>query len=278
MLLYLIKELVIFLIALAEQNTVFIKMISILLATASFILPIVLYGKSEGYVPFLHSINAPACHEIGKKRSKTVFLFIFAFSLLISVLNGVGFLTDFVFSLFGKSFENTLSLSPFDVAYTIIRSVIFAAFLEEMLFRGVVLHAFSKRPAVAKILFSGLLFASSHYNLYQFFYAFAAGTVIALFAVVTNSLLFSVLLHLGSNFMTFIFSILKIFLSSEKYTAVSLFVFSATATVSIVCTIIYIFKFYKINDPSVPLKKSEIPKEIFVYITASLLLSIINIL
>lgn len=82
---------------------------------------------------------------------------------------------------------------------SIITVCLLAPFLEEMLFRGIILRSFMHNYSMFyAILLSSLLFAIFHFNIYQFFGAYILGTFLGWLYVVTKSLwpcIFSHALH-----------------------------------------------------------------------------------
>jgi membrane protease YdiL (CAAX protease family) len=83
--------------------------------------------------------------------------------------------------------------------------VIAAPILEELLFRGVILHGLLKnyRPAKA-ILLSAFLFGLIHFNPWQFVFAFPAGILLGWIYWKTGSVLCTMILHAFNNFLGFL--------------------------------------------------------------------------
>ncbi len=259
------------------KSALAVKIFSLIFTPVRFLLPILLYRRASGYIPFAVPINSGK--EPKKSAvSKTALTYVFALSLTVVLTNTVGVLTDTVFSFFGQAVEKSIPVSPFDCVYTFLKSVLFAAVLEEALFRGALLHAFSGRKTATRILLSAILFTLMHGNLYQFFYAAAAGAVIAAFTVITGSLRLAIAVHLGANTVTFIFSILSSHLASDVYkkvSAVSLTAFVAIASFSVV---VYLCKCRKKTDSPTDSKAvCALPKEVWLYIAASTLVILINL-
>ena len=77
---------------------------------------------------------------------------------------------------------------------------VLAPFLEEMLFRGIILRSFLHQYSrTASILGSSLLFGVAHLNIYQFVTAFIAGIVLGWLYERTRSLWPCILLHAAGN-------------------------------------------------------------------------------
>lgn len=259
------------------KTDVAIKIFSLVFTPVRFLLPVLLYRRASGYTPFVTPINGTKTDEKTSVQ-KTALVYVLALSLTVAVLNTVGALTDTVFSFFGQTVEKSIPVSPFDIIYTFLKSVLFAALLEETLFRGAILHAFSGRKAATRILLSATFFALMHGSLYQLVYAAAAGAVIAAFTVITGSLKLAVAVHFGANAVTFIFSILSVHLPLDLYkkvSAASLAVFAAAALFS---AVLCLCKYRKNDTPTAVIPSSALPKEVWLYIAASTLVILINLI
>jgi membrane protease YdiL (CAAX protease family) len=255
-----------------------------------------MYYKKTGYIPFITELSGDKRKTGFNFSPKLLLLFIFALSSVVTVTNISGAITDLVFSFFGKGIQMPLPGGRGDVVYMFFKSVLIAALFEEMLFRGALIHSLSGRKNITKILFSALLFSLMHYNLYQLFYSFAAGFVIAFFAVYTGSLTFAFLLHFSSNFVTLIFSVLSAKLSTESYKITASITLAIFLLISLVFLALIIFKKVK-KQPifeecgntcfgnkidennsyqNQSFEKKPIAYEIYVYIILSALLSLMN--
>lgn len=132
----------------------------------------------------------------------------FAICLIASLgagylFNIMGTVINFAISIFtGKSFlemnpvtEMMLDLSPSMIIY----SCILGPFMEEFMFRGMLLkraRLFGDRTAV---VFTAVLFGLMHGNISQFLYATAIGLVLGYVAVKTNGIRYTVILHIFVN-------------------------------------------------------------------------------
>jgi membrane protease YdiL (CAAX protease family) len=87
-----------------------------------------------------------------------------------------------------------------DNVLALVFGCIAAPFLEEMLFRGIILRSFlTQYSRTAAILGSSLLFAIAHLNVYQFITALTVGIVAGWLYERTRSLWPCILLHAGYN-------------------------------------------------------------------------------
>lgn len=100
-----------------------------------------------------------------------------------------------------------------------LSSVVVPAFVEEIAYRGVVLHALRPFGRWFAIIASGVLFGVMHFNPSQFLYAAAAGIALAYFVLESGSLWLSIALHALNNALSFFGHWLYDCLSPSAYTA-----------------------------------------------------------
>lgn len=81
----------------------------------------------------------------------------------------------------------------------IIFTVIIGPIIEEIIFRGVILDKLRGYGDKRAIFFTAITFALFHGNLSQFFYALALGLIFGYITIKTNTILYSVILHIGVN-------------------------------------------------------------------------------
>ncbi len=84
----------------------------------------------------------------------------------------------------------------------LLYTAILAPIAEEIVFRGVVLTALSKRHKLVSALISAVLFAASHMSLDQLAYTFVLGFFLALLAQRSGRLLPCILVHSANNLLT----------------------------------------------------------------------------
>lgn len=102
--------------------------------------------------------------------------------------------------LFARLFDSDLG-----VWGGILRIVIIAPVVEEVIFRGVIMSGFSRNyhPAIA-IFFSALLFALFHLNPWQFAAAFSLGLILGWIRIRTGSVLACIAGHATHNGLVFL--------------------------------------------------------------------------
>jgi len=79
--------------------------------------------------------------------------------------------------------------------------VIMAPVCEEILFRKILIDRIRLYGDKAAILVSSVVFALSHGNFYQFFYAFGIGLVFAYIYIKTGRLRYTIIFHMAINFL-----------------------------------------------------------------------------
>lgn len=120
-----------------------------------------------------------------------------------NVFNLLGNLVNAFFSAFnGRTIEEMNPAAEMMMDMTpsmVIYACFLGPFMEELLFRGMILkraRRFGDRTAVA---FTAVLFGLMHGNLLQFFYAAAIGLILGYVAVRTSSIRYTVLMHMAIN-------------------------------------------------------------------------------
>ena len=155
------------------------------------------------------------------KISFADFLIIFAVSqALMSVGNLIGNGLNVVISgIINKEISNATSDLIEGMPYwlIILLVVIIAPLVEEFIFRKLMIDRLSPCGSVAAIAVSSLVFALSHGNLYQFFYAAMMGAVLGYVYVKSGRFIYCFILHALINFFGSV-AILPLIDMSEELT------------------------------------------------------------
>lgn len=113
---------------------------------------------------------------------------------------------------FLPEFDVGVQLAPptanYQLVLMVITTAVVPAFVEEFLFRGVVLKGLLPYGRTTAVVASALLFGLMHGNAAQLFYAVVAGLVFGYIYVHTGSLWCPVLIHFCNNFLAVIFNVL----------------------------------------------------------------------
>ena len=166
------------------------------------------------YVKCNKNIEFKKASKINKLSLKNLLLCILIGVIGVFALNPI---SNCLYSLFETIGLRGAAVMPFepDGAFTYITAVLLFALVpavvEELIFRGVILHGFRKFGFWQAIIFSSILFALIHANIQQFAYTFIFGAVLAYLVLKTGSLLASMIIHFIANFASITFYNFNIF-------------------------------------------------------------------
>lgn len=175
---------------------------------------------STPWISFLSSFSITAFIFIyGYKKSHQKFSRVFALKgfnplLLIPILLMlpamqylVGFLNIKIESIlpappwFWELFERIFN-NHFGFWGAALKMVVFAPIVEEILFRGIIMHGLMRNyRSWYAILLSGILFSAYHLNPWQMSYTFFLGLLLGWIMVKTRSLPFAILVHALNNLL-----------------------------------------------------------------------------
>lgn len=175
---------------------------------------------STPWISFLSSFSITAFIFIyGYKKSHQKFSRVFALKgfnplLLIPILFMlpamqylVGFLNIKIESIlpappwFWELFERIFN-NHFGFWGAALKVVVFAPIVEEILFRGIIMHGLMRNyRSWYAILLSGILFSAYHLNPWQMSYTFFLGLLLGWIMVKTRSLPFAILVHALNNLL-----------------------------------------------------------------------------
>ncbi len=240
---------------------------SVILKTAVFLPPIIFYIRSSGYR------ITEKTSGVKQSRFSYVTEYVFGLSLTVTLMNSVGVVTSLALGNTSASGFTEIN----GVIGSFVTSVMLASIFEEILFRGAFFHASAGQSKVFCVAVSGLLFALMHYSLLQFFYALSAGLVIAFFYKRNGSLLFSVLLHAGANFMTWLFTVLRSFGGNGVSVAQNITA-AVFAVIAVIGTVVFAIKRKKVPDSSDAADKLYISTELLIYIAGAVLLTVFKVI
>ncbi len=108
------------------------------------------------------------------------------------------------------------------------------AFIEEMVFRGIVMQSLRRFGDMFALVSSALIFGIFHLNLIQMPYAFILGLFIGYFVMRTGSLWVGVIIHFLNNSIATVLTLIEPYCSEEIY----LFINLAYSLFAVVCGII----------------------------------------
>ena len=168
-----------------------------LLYAAIFLLPIFFFKLFSGkrrVVPAYRSMNLP----------RETVLYLFAGLAVISAMAQINSMLVSVFSSSVEGMVQTVPATNAELVMMVFTVAVVPAFVEEALFRGLVLSNLQPYGKTVAVLGSALLFGLMHQNVAQLFYATAAGLVLGYIYVKLGSIWPCVLLHFVNNFLSVI--------------------------------------------------------------------------
>lgn len=143
-----------------------------------------------------------------KKRPQPLSLAAFLLCLIAAmgvgnVFNLLGNLVNSFFSAFnGRTMEEMNPAAEMMMDMTpsmVIYACFLGPFMEELLFRDMILKRARRVGDQTAVVFTAVLFGLMHGNLLQFFYAAAIGLILGYVAVRTSSIRYTVLMHMAIN-------------------------------------------------------------------------------
>ena len=149
-------------------------------------------------------------------------------------------------ALFLNYFAGILSSAGADSAedvntYPLILSlVVFAvvpAVVEEFVFRGVILGAYSKVDVKAGIVISSLFFALLHFSFGSVMYGFFFGLLFAVIRLSTGNLVYTIIMHCLFNTINVLMSYMRL----DEIPAVVVFIVFAVALLGFITLVMYFF-------------------------------------
>ena len=172
-------------------------------------------------------------------------------------------ITNWVRKLFDLIIEKAFrkKLEPFNPLGDFggpVKSILIGTFLlavlpalgEELIFRGAVLSGFKTMGTSKAVLLSALLFSLFHMNVDQTIYQFVLGIILAVFVLISGSIVASILLHFLNNFFAILYTYLiepKIGKALENF-GNNIYATDVVAIlVGLVFLVILIYSFYYIN-------------------------------
>ncbi len=133
------------------------------------------------------------------------------FCVLLIMCIGILYAGGIIGSVVSAAIQSMTGLTPTnwvqeivlgsDWIWNMLFAVILAPFIEELLFRKLLIDRIVKFGEGIAVLSSALLFGLFHGNLHQFFYAFGLGAMFAYVYIKTGKLKYPVVLHMVINFM-----------------------------------------------------------------------------
>lgn len=131
---------------------------------------------------------------------------------------------------------------PALIIYSITLTVA-PAFIEEIIFRGIIMQSLRRFGDVFALVASALIFGIFHLNLIQMPYAFILGLCIGYFVMRTGSLWVAVLIHFVNNSVALVFEFISPMMSTEAYNLANIAYNLACVILSVIALIAVLIKY-----------------------------------
>ncbi len=177
--------------------------------TAGFFLPlavVLLIFRDRIFRPYIPFAPRMPSHAISAIFTTIAVLYVFG-----GITNGMCAVYD-ALGLPIAYYEPSLPDSPIRILLYFVSSVILPAFVEEMIFRGYILHLLLPWGKTFAILVSAVLFGVMHLYLPQILYATVAGVLIGYFVVRAESVWIGIFIHACNNLISFTFDMAYLWL------------------------------------------------------------------
>ncbi len=116
-----------------------------------------------------------------------------------------------------RIYSPSVPTEPVRILLYFVSSVILPAFVEEMIFRGYILHLLLPHGKTFAIMVSAVLFGLMHLYLPQLLYATVGGVLMGYYVVKSGSLWIGIFIHAMNNLFAFLQDMAYVFLSAEAY-------------------------------------------------------------
>lgn len=150
-------------------------------------------------------------------------------ALLLNALAGV---------LSNAGADSAEDVNTYPILMAIVVYAVVPAVVEEFVFRGVILGAYSKVDVRAGIMISSLFFALLHFSLGSVLYGFFFGLLFAVVRIVTDNLVYTMIMHL-------LFNTINVLLSYMKLTEIPVAVIFAVFVATIILFIALVMMFFR---------------------------------
>lgn len=145
---------------------------------------------------------------INKMKPSEFIVFFFICTAAMYITNFLTqFITIFISIIKGGELVNPAAEAIMNQNYIIslIYAAVLAPLIEEIIFRKILLNKLRRFGDIPAILMTGLAFGLFHFNLMQFFYAAVLGFLFAYITIRTNTIRYSIILHMMINSVGTIF-------------------------------------------------------------------------
>ncbi len=183
----------------AIPRTVLLSLIEAVLYSSMFLVPAFVLKKLLNNLP-----HQPIDTSFKMPRTFPFYLF-----FTVGIVFAAGELNALIVSLFdgfssAGGGQTALPTQNFEIILMVITTAVIPAFVEEYLFRGVVLGAMRPFGRTSAVVVSAFCFALMHGNVAQLLYTFVAGLVLGYVYCELKSLWSVVIIHFCNNFISIV--------------------------------------------------------------------------
>lgn len=179
---------------------------SMIAAVCASVFPMLILAKKSGFKPF-------SVFKKGRRygRGLTIKALCAAFAVAVVWSLIYAFLSSLISGVSDSTMGMDMPESILGIILYCTYVVIFAPFLEEFIFRGVMLKALTPYGTFFAAMVTSLLFGLLHGNLQQAPFAFGVGLVFAYVAIKTGSIRTGILLHFIVNGVSTLVQLISIY-------------------------------------------------------------------
>lgn len=240
----------------AVAGSVTYELIYGLLYAAVFLLPVLFF-----YILSRHEPHEPLDTAFYLPRLTPLYII-----AGVALISAAGYLNSMLLDVFDYGsftdqmiFDHNITLN-YQLILLFFTLAIVPAFVEELLFRGMILQSLLPYGRTTAVLFSALLFGVMHQNAGQLLYATVAGLFLGYVYATTRSFWCCVLIHFCNNFLSLVHTLLLERLPEENATLL-LFLMEIVLFVLGIVAAVYLILHQK-RDPAAIFRDGAFEKEL----------------
>jgi len=194
--------------------------------------------------------------DMGFKKKISVFQVLMLILLTITLIVAIGPIADFIVQgLLNSGFDATSILSlKVNSSLSLVLGIIFLAIVpgivEEILFRGMIARAFSRKSFIFAIFMCGLLFGIMHGNPIQLVHQMFLGALCSIVYFATGSIYAPIIIHITNNIVAVVGSYILYLhpIAIPSYASILMIV------LGLIALVIFIYLFMKMSIKGFSLK------------------------
>lgn len=206
------------------------------------------------FAVLMHRIPNSEREKVNKLSLGKFIIYFFVSIATLYISNSISAIINLFIGLMrGKLIENPVQDIVFNsnMLVNILYITLLGPIVEELIFRKILLNKLRRFGDLPAMLITGIAFGLSHMNLSQFFYATTLGILFAYITIRTNTVIYTMILHIMINFIGSALPLLILKWNFISLEAFSIWVYAAM-TIGTVILILNIKK-VKINKVKEPL-------------------------